>query len=35
VVGQMNKVEKSRDVIARLVSEFVDSVERLSSLLPD
>ena len=33
VVGQMNKVEKTRDVIARLVSEYAEAVERLQNLL--
>ncbi len=33
-IGQINKVEKSKDVIYRLLSEFTDSVDRLNSLLP-
>ncbi len=32
VVGQMNKVEKSRDVVQRLVREYADAMERLVSL---
>lgn len=35
VVGQINHVEKSRDVIMRLLTEFVDSVDHLNSLLPE
>jgi NAD(P)H-dependent flavin oxidoreductase YrpB (nitropropane dioxygenase family) len=34
VVGQMNKVEKTRDVIARLVTEYAEAVERLNALMP-
>ncbi len=33
VVGQMNKVEKTRDVIARLVSEYAETVERMYGAL--
>jgi NAD(P)H-dependent flavin oxidoreductase YrpB (nitropropane dioxygenase family) len=33
VVGQMNKVEKTRDVIYRLVTEYTDAVERLNALM--
>jgi NAD(P)H-dependent flavin oxidoreductase YrpB (nitropropane dioxygenase family) len=33
VVGQMNKVEKTREVIYRLVTEYTDAVERLNALL--
>ena len=32
VVGQMNKVEKTRDVITRLLNEYVEAVERLQAL---
>jgi NAD(P)H-dependent flavin oxidoreductase YrpB (nitropropane dioxygenase family) len=32
VVGQINKVEKVRDVVFRLISEYTDAVERLTSL---
>src|SRR3989440_2417564 len=32
VVGQMNKVAKARDVVLRLVEEYVDAVDRLNKL---
>jgi NAD(P)H-dependent flavin oxidoreductase YrpB (nitropropane dioxygenase family) len=32
VVGQMNHIERTADVVARLVSEYVDACERLSAL---
>ena len=32
VVGQMNRVERTADVVARLVSEYVDACERLAAL---
>ncbi len=32
VVGQMNKVTKARDVVLRLVEEYVDAVDRLNKL---
>lgn len=35
VVGQINHVEKSRDVVTRLLTEFVDAVDRLNGLLPE
>ncbi len=35
VVGQMNTIEKSKDVIYRLLSEFTDAVDRLNGLLAD
>jgi NAD(P)H-dependent flavin oxidoreductase YrpB (nitropropane dioxygenase family) len=31
-VGQMNEVESVRDVIYRLVEEYVDAVDRLNQL---
>ena len=34
VIGQINTIEKSRDVIHRLLSEFADAAERLSGLMP-
>jgi NAD(P)H-dependent flavin oxidoreductase YrpB (nitropropane dioxygenase family) len=34
VVGMINHIESSRDVVFRLLSEYVDAVERLNSLLP-
>ena len=33
VIGQINQVESSRDVVARLMSEYVDAVEALSATL--
>jgi NAD(P)H-dependent flavin oxidoreductase YrpB (nitropropane dioxygenase family) len=35
VVGQINHVETSRGVIERLLTEYVDTLERLNSLLPE
>ena len=35
VIGQINNVERSRDVMARLLSEYVDSMENLSSLMAE
>jgi hypothetical protein len=32
VVGQMNHIERTADVVARLVSEYVEACERLSAL---
>ncbi|MGW0250249.1 nitronate monooxygenase [Nocardia goodfellowii] len=32
VVGMMNKVERSADVVARLIQEYVDACERLNKL---
>jgi NAD(P)H-dependent flavin oxidoreductase YrpB (nitropropane dioxygenase family) len=32
IVGQMNKVEKVKDVVFRLVNEYADAVERLAGL---
>lgn len=34
VVGQIHHVEKSRDVIMRLLTEFVDAIDHLNSILP-
>ena len=34
VIGQINTVEKSKDVIYRLLTEFTDAVDRLNGLLP-
>jgi NAD(P)H-dependent flavin oxidoreductase YrpB (nitropropane dioxygenase family) len=33
IVGQMNHVERTRDVIARMVEEYVEATERLCTLL--
>lgn len=35
VVGMINRVQRSRDVIRDLMTEYVDSVDRLNSLLPE
>jgi NAD(P)H-dependent flavin oxidoreductase YrpB (nitropropane dioxygenase family) len=35
VIGQINHIEKSRDVITRLLTEYVDTIDRLNSLLPE
>lgn len=32
VVGMMNKVERSADVIARLINEYVEACDRLNKL---
>lgn len=34
VVGQINHVERSGDVVVRLLSEFVDAVDHLNNILP-
>lgn len=34
VVGMINHIESSRDVVFRLLSEYVDAVERVNALLP-
>jgi NAD(P)H-dependent flavin oxidoreductase YrpB (nitropropane dioxygenase family) len=33
IVGQMNQVERTRDVVARMVEEYVEATERLCALL--
>ena len=35
VVGQINEVESCRNVVFRLMSEYVDALERLNKLMPD
>ncbi|MEE4661731.1 MAG: nitronate monooxygenase family protein [Halieaceae bacterium] len=35
VIGQINTVESCRDVMFRLLNEYVDAVERAGSMLPD
>jgi len=35
VVGQLNSVEPTRDVIQRIVEEYVDAVDRLNALSPE
>jgi hypothetical protein len=32
VVGQMNQTNKARDVVLRLVEEYIEAVERLNQL---
>jgi hypothetical protein len=32
VVGQMNRVERTAEVVQRLVSEYLDACERLTDL---
>ena len=32
VVGQMNRVERTADVVQRLVTEYLDACERLNAL---
>ena len=34
VVGQINHIESTKDVVFRLLSEYVDAVERLNATLP-
>ena len=34
VVGMINHIESSRDVIFRMLSEYVDAVERVNAMLP-
>ncbi|QDX79968.1 monooxygenase [Denitratisoma sp. DHT3] len=35
VIGQINRVESSKDVVFRLLNEYVDTLERLNGLLDD
>ena len=35
VVGQMNEVKSSRRVVAEMIEEFVDTMERLNGLVAD
>ena len=35
VIGQINQVESCRDVVFRLMTEYVDALERLNRLTPD
>lgn len=35
VVGQINAVESSRDVIMRLLTEYVDTIEHLNNIMPE
>ncbi len=35
VIGQINEVESCRDVVFRLLSEYVDALENVNALLPD
>ena len=34
VIGQVNEVESCRNVMFRLLSEYVDATERLDALMP-
>ena len=34
VIGQVNQIESVKDVIYRIINEYLDSIERLNSLLP-
>jgi NAD(P)H-dependent flavin oxidoreductase YrpB (nitropropane dioxygenase family) len=34
VIGQVKQIESVKDVIYRIINEYLDSVERLNSLLP-
>jgi len=35
VIGQVQQIESVKDVIYRIINEYLDSVERLNSLLPE
>ena len=35
VIGQVKQIESVKDVIYRIINEYLDSVERLNSLLPE
>ena len=35
VIGQVKQVESVKDVIYRMVNEYLDSIARLNSLLPE
>ena len=34
VIGQLNQVESCRDVIYRLLEEYVDALEHINELVP-
>ena len=34
VIGQVNQIESVKDVIYRMINEYLDSIDRLNSLLP-
>jgi NAD(P)H-dependent flavin oxidoreductase YrpB (nitropropane dioxygenase family) len=34
VIGQVKQIESVKDVIFRIINEYLDSVERLNELLP-
>ncbi len=34
VIGQLNQVESCRDVIRRLLEEYIDALENVNELLP-
>jgi NAD(P)H-dependent flavin oxidoreductase YrpB (nitropropane dioxygenase family) len=35
VIGQINQVESCRDVIYRLLEEYVDALEHVNNLIPE
>ena len=35
VIGQVNQIESVKDVIYRIINEYLDSIERLNALLPE
>ena len=35
VIGQIKQIESVKDVIYRIINEYLDSIERLNSMLPD
>jgi NAD(P)H-dependent flavin oxidoreductase YrpB (nitropropane dioxygenase family) len=34
VIGQVKQVESVKDVIFRMINEYLDSIDRLNNLLP-
>ena len=34
VIGQVNQIESVKDVVYRIINEYLDSLDRLNSLLP-
>ena len=35
VIGQIKQIESVKDVVYRIINEYLDSIERLNSMLPD
>ena len=35
VIGQVKQIESVKDVVYRIINEYLDSLDRLNSLLPE